>query len=219
MNDPQSLSRKTESIRREYQREELTEQEIKEHPVEQFSVWFQQALNAEVTEVNAMSLATADADGVPSVRIVLLKGFDRQGFRFFTNYQSRKGQELEVNNKAALCFFWPVLERQVRIEGIVKKVSRKESESYFKKRPRESRIGAWASAQSREVESREELDRQFQEVRKKFEGKDIPTPEDWGGYRLEPDALEFWQGRESRMHDRMRYEKIENEWQIKRLAP
>lgn len=219
MSNPENISRKAESLRKEYLRAELTEHEAHTNPIDQFAVWFQQALNAEVNEVNAMSLATADAEGSPSVRIVLLKGFSEAGFRFFTNYESRKSQELEKNNKAALCFFWAALERQVRIEGSVKKLSREDSEAYFKKRPRESQIGAWASPQSSTVKSREELDRRFAEMGEKFEGKEIPMPYFWGGYVLEPEAIEFWQGRKGRMHDRIRYKKIDRKWQIKRLAP
>lgn len=219
MGDLKKISQQVESIRREYAREELSEKEAEEHPIDQFSIWFQQALHAEVRDANAMSLATADVNGKPSVRTVLLKGFDENGFRFFTNYQSRKGHELEVNKQAALCFYWPNLERQVRIEGTVQKLSRADSEAYFQKRPRESQLGAWASDQSRRVESRKELDQRFQEMRKKFEGIEIPAPDYWGGFSLEPTAVEFWQGRKSRMHDRLLYKQEEEGWIIRRLAP
>lgn len=208
-----------EQLRREYAREELLEEQVRKNPVDQFTAWFDQALLSEVVEPNAMSLATADKDGKPSVRIVLLKGFDHTGFRFFSNYKSRKGKELEENPYASLCFFWPELERQVRLEGEVIKMNRKESEEYFLKRPRLSQLGAWASNQSEEVSSREELEARFQELKSKFEDKTIPAPEFWGGYLLKPDSIEFWQGRRGRLHDRLLYEKESGSWIIKRLSP
>ncbi|NGP77044.1 pyridoxamine 5'-phosphate oxidase [Balneolaceae bacterium YR4-1] len=210
---------KIEQLRREYAREELLEENVSKDPVDQFATWFEQALQSEVVEPNAMSLATAGSDGNPSVRIVLLKGFDKDGFRFFSNYQSRKGKELDVNPNASLCFFWPELERQVRLEGSVEKISREESEEYFHKRPRLSQIGAWASNQSEEVISREELEERFQKLKKKYEDNAIPVPEYWGGYLLKPSSMEFWQGRRGRLHDRLIYVNEANEWTIKRLAP
>lgn len=210
---------KIEQLRREYAREELLEESVSKDPVDQFATWFEQALQSEVVEPNAMSLATAGSDGNPSVRIVLLKGFDKDGFRFFSNYQSRKGKELDVNPNASLCFFWPELERQVRLEGAVEKISREESEEYFHKRPRLSQIGAWASNQSEEVISREELEERFQKLKKKYEDNAIPVPEYWGGYLLKPSSIEFWQGRRGRLHDRLIYVNEANEWTIKRLAP
>lgn len=210
---------KVEALRREYAREKLDENSIKEDPIEQFSDWFEQALSAESLEPNAMSLATATPDGAPSVRIVLLKGFDGQGFRFYTNYNSRKGRELEENPKSALCIFWAELERQVRIEGIVEKLSREESREYFHQRPRLSQLGAWASEQSSDIESREQLKERFDAVKKRFENREIPLPEYWGGFLLKPDHIEFWQGRPGRMHDRLLYTKTKEGWNLKRLSP
>lgn len=208
-----------EELRREYAREELLEKNVRQNPIDQFTAWFDQALLSEVVEPNAMSLATADHKGSPSVRIVLLKGFDREGFRFFSNYNSRKGKELKENPKASLCFFWPELERQVRLEGEVIRMSRKESEDYFHKRPRLSQLGAWASNQSEEVESRDQLEERFEKLKEKYQEKKIPVPEFWGGYRLKPSSIEFWQGRRGRLHDRLLYEKESEDWVIKRLSP
>lgn len=206
-------------IRREYAREELLEENVEQDPINQFAIWFEQALRSQVTEPNAMALGTASQDAKPSVRIVLLKGFDGDGFRFFTNYKSRKGLELESNPHASLCFFWPELERQIRIEGGVTKLSRPESDEYFKSRPRLSRLGAWASNQSSELTSREELEENFREVREKYDDQPIPTPEYWGGFLLSPQAMEFWQGREGRMHDRILYTREDGGWKFKRLSP
>lgn len=210
---------KIEQLRQEYAREELLERNVSKDPVDQFTAWFDQALLSEVVEPNAMSLATVGSDGKPSVRIVLLKGFNRNGFRFFSNYKSRKGKELDENPNASLCFFWPELERQVRLEGTVEKISRKESEEYFQKRPRLSQVGAWASNQSEEVSSREELEERFQKLQQQFEDETIPVPEFWGGYLLKPSSIEFWQGRRGRLHDRLIYVNESDGWTIKRLAP
>src|SRR5687768_17223500 len=167
-----------------------------------------------------MTLATADAAGVPSARVVLLKGLDRGGFVFFTNYKSRKGLELEVNPRAALCFYWQALERQVRVEGAVERVSRTASEEYFRTRPVEAQLGAWVSEQSHEIPSRAELDRRISQYTARFAGGPVPTPEHWGGYRVVPSRVEFWQGRPSRLHDRLVYERTEaGGWTIRRLAP
>ena len=208
-----------ESIRREYNREELLEENLAANPIDQFSEWFSQALETEFMEANAMTLATVDKDGKPSSRIVLLKGVDGDGFRFFSNYGSRKGKELEENPHAALCFFWPVLERQVRIEGKVQKLGREESQAYFEQRPRMSQLGAWASYQSQTVHSREELEKNFKEVEEQFANQEVPTPEFWGGYVLEPSSIEFWQGRQGRLHDRMKYSRVDGEWNVQRLSP
>ena len=208
-----------EHLRREYAREELLEENVRENPIDQFTAWFDQALLSEVVEPNAMSLATATKGGKPSVRIVLLKGFDKEGFRFFSNYKSRKGRELEENPHASLCFFWPELERQVRLEGTVRKLDKEESGKYFQKRPRLSQLGAWASNQSEEVQSRESLEERFHEIEEKFSGKEIPAPEFWGGYILKPSSIEFWQGRRGRLHDRLLYESVSGDWAIKRLSP
>lgn len=208
-----------EDLRREYVREELLEQNISKTPIDQFSAWFEQALLSEVSDPNAMSLATATKDAKPSVRIVLLKGFDEQGFRFFSNYKSRKGEELDENPYASLCFYWPELERQVRLEGEVSKLNRAESKEYFQKRPRLSQLGAWASEQSKTVESREKLEQRFRELEEQFDDQPVPMPEFWGGYLLVPSAIEFWQGRKGRLHDRLLYQKKSGGWAISRLCP
>ncbi len=219
MGDEKQLNSELQRLRREFAGEELLEESVHEDPMRQFEHWFEQALKTEVTEPNAMSLATAGREGSPSVRIVLLKGFDDTGFRFFTNYNSRKGRELEENPRASICFYWPELERQVRIEGEVTRLDREDSETYFGERPRLSQIGAWASSQSDEVESREKLERAFRNYEREFEGKDVPIPDYWGGYILQPTAIEFWQGRPGRLHDRILYQKSEEGWEISRLAP
>lgn len=208
-----------EDLRREYVREELLEQNISKTPIDQFSTWFEQALLSEVRDPNAMSLATATKDAKPSVRIVLLKGFDEQGFRFFSNYKSRKGEELDENPYASLCFYWPELERQVRLEGKVSKLNRAESEEYFQKRPRLSQLSAWASEQSKIVESREKLEQRFRALEEQFDDQPVPMPEFWGGYLLVPSAIEFWQGRKGRLHDRLLYQKKSGGWAISRLCP
>lgn len=208
-----------EALRREYAREELDEASIRKNPIDQFAIWFNQALSSDLLDPNAMSLATSTEKGIPSVRIVLLKGFDHQGFRFYTNYNSRKGRELEANPHAALCFYWSELERQVRIEGSVKQLSREESEKYFSQRPRESQLGAWASEQSRPIRSRDHLEEKFRKLESEFQDKAISTPDNWGGYILKPKAIEFWQGRPGRLHDRILYTCVSGDWSTARLAP
>jgi pyridoxamine 5'-phosphate oxidase len=205
-------------LRIDYQRASLSESDVAASPLEQFASWFDQAIKAEVPEANAMTLATVTADGQPSARIVLLKGVDESGFTFFTNYQSRKGRELAENDRAALLFFWPALERQIRIEGDVSLVSTDESDTYFASRPLGSRLGAWASPQSTEIASREQLDQRLLEITTQF-GESPPRPANWGGYRLVPRAMEFWQGRSSRLHDRVCYARQTNGWRTFRLAP
>lgn len=219
MADDQNQSKKVAEIRRDYTRKVLVESEVCANPTDQFMEWFEQALSTDLTDPNAMTLATATKQGVPSSRIVLLKGVDKEGFRFYTNYNSRKAKELEENPKASLCFYWPNLERQVRIEGDVKKISRDDSEAYFQQRPRLSQMGAWASNQSSEIESREELEAIFEKIKKRFENEEVPLPDFWGGYLLRPTRVEFWQGRKSRMHDRLCYKKEGQDWKIVRLAP
>ncbi|MBC7202663.1 MAG: pyridoxamine 5'-phosphate oxidase [Pusillimonas sp.] len=204
-------------IRRDYQKNALREDTVKPDPFEQFQLWFNEALAAEVTEPTAMTLATVQ-NGQPASRIVLLKGFDAKGLVFFTNYQSRKGQALAAHPYAGALFFWPELERQVRFEGQVEKVAEDESDSYFHSRPLASRIGAWASPQSRPI-SREALDARAQKLAEEL-GDNPPRPEHWGGYRLIPHYAEFWQGRPSRLHDRIAYEQQADErWTFQRLAP
>jgi pyridoxamine 5'-phosphate oxidase len=206
-------------LRREYARARLDEKEVSLDPFAEFARWFAEAQAAEAEEVNAMVLATATPDGRPSVRVVLLKGFDERGFVFFTDYRSRKAEELEANPRAALGFHWTELERQVRIEGTVTRTSLEESESYYRTRPIGSRLGAWASHQSRPIDSRARLEADLREVERRFSGSDVPLPPHWGGYRLSPAIFEFWQGRESRLHDRVRYLREGQRWKIERLSP
>jgi pyridoxamine 5'-phosphate oxidase len=206
-------------LRREYLVGELNESEVAKDAFEQFRRWFTDANSAGVLEVNAMTLATVNADGQPTARIVLLKGFDHRGFEFHSNYTSRKGRELDENPRASLLFFWPQLERQVRIDGTVEKLTRAESEAYFHVRPVESQLGAWVSHQSEKIESRDHLKQRQDELRKRFAGGEIPVPPFWGGYRLIPAEIEFWQGRPSRLHDRLLYVRTNNAWTIQRLAP
>lgn len=207
-------------IRRDYSLKTLNEDEVTESPFLQFADWWQQAVESEIDEVNAMTLATASLEGVPSARIVLLKGYDEKGFVFYTNYQSAKGRELAENPKASLLFFWKELERQVRITGIVEKVSAAESDEYFLSRPTGSQIGAWASPQSHVIENRSWLEKQVNMLEEKFSKEAVTRPPHWGGYRIKPVIIEFWQGRSSRLHDRLQYTLQENgNWKIERLAP
>lgn len=207
-------------IRKDYMLHSLTEKEVAANPIQQFTTWWNEALNAEIEEVNAMTLATASADGVPSARIVLLKGYDERGFVFFTNYNSYKGKDLQENPRACLVFFWKELERQVRITGLVSKVSDAESDEYFNSRPEGSKIGAWASPQSSVIQSREWLEEKERKIRGQFNNSAIKRPSHWGGYRLQPITIEFWQGRPNRLHDRIQYTMEENgSWKIERLAP
>ena len=207
-------------LRQDYTLEDLSETEVNSNPFLQFKEWFSQALSAKILEPNAMTLATTTTDGKPSARMVLLKDFDERGFVFFTNYNSQKGQELAENPQAALVFWWAELERQVRICGRVEKVSDTESDKYFYSRPSNSRLGAWASNQSEVIESREVLEQQLEEFKQKYQNQDVPRPSHWGGIRVIPTEIEFWQGRSSRLHDRLLYRRIEdNSWKIERLSP
>jgi len=207
-------------IRKDYQLQSLLEKDIEKNPINQFSTWWNQAIESQIDEVNAMTLATVDANHKPSARIVLLKEFNENGFVFFTNYNSKKGLDMLSNKNVALVFFWKELERQVRIEGKVEKVSGDISDTYFNSRPEMSRIGAWASPQSTVIPSREILETNFQQYQTEFEKKEINRPQHWGGYIVKPELIEFWQGRSSRLHDRIVYGKDgDNEWKINRLAP
>ncbi len=206
-------------LRREYSREELSEEHVDHNPFVQFGRWLDEAIAAEVPEPTAMSLATADATGRPSSRMVLLKGFDSDGFVFFTNYNSQKGRELAENPFAALNFFWPELERQVRVSGRASKVSAEESDEYFKTRPFTSRVGAWASDQSEILESKMALAARAAKLLVKYASGNVPRPPHWGGYRVVPHQIEFWQGRPSRLHDRILYKFINDYWKISRLSP
>ena len=207
-------------LRQEYSSQSLLERDVAPDPLEQFNKWWEQALESEIVEPNAMTLATASGDGMPSARIVLLKGFSKQGFVFYSNYKSYKGIQLEENPKACLLFFWKELERQVRIVGLVKKVPEKESDEYFFSRPKGSQIGAVVSPQSQVIESRYWLDEQYLKILEQSKEDSIQRPTHWGGYQVQPVIVEFWQGRPSRLHDRIQYTVMENgEWKIERLAP
>ncbi|MFN5376742.1 MAG: pyridoxamine 5'-phosphate oxidase [Chitinophagaceae bacterium] len=206
-------------IRKDYQLKSLSEHEVDQNPFAQFSVWWNEAVQSDIIEVNAMALSTVTSTGKPSSRIVLLKGYDEQGFVFFTNYSSDKGQQLTQNHFAALLFFWKELERQVRIEGVVSKVSEEESDAYFNSRPVGSRLGAWASPQSQKISDREVLNNELMKFTEQFDQENIPRPAHWGGYRVKPTRIEFWQGRSNRLHDRILYEQDNDNWQISRLAP
>jgi pyridoxamine 5'-phosphate oxidase len=207
-------------VRRDYLRAGLDERDVAPEPIAQFRVWLAEALAADPLDPTAMTLATADREGRPSARIVLLKGCDERGFVFFTNYGSRKACELLVNSHAALVFYWPAFDRQVRVEGTVGKTSRDETEAYFATRPLASRLGAWASRQSAPVAGREALERAMASAAERFAGKEVPAPDFWGGYRLSPTWMEFWQGRESRLHDRLVYRRdAGGAWTIERLQP
>ena len=207
-------------IRTDYRLQSLLEKDAQVDPIRQFDKWWQEALRSEITEVNAMTLATASADGVPSARIVLLKAFDERGFVFYTNYESYKGKQLAENPRACLVFFWKELERQVRITGLIEKVSETESDAYFNSRPEGSRIGALTSPQSQVIQSREWLEEREKTYVKDFAIKPLNRPAYWGGYRVKPICIEFWQGRSNRLHDRLQYTLQDDaSWLIERLAP
>src|ERR1700722_14908702 len=206
-------------IRREYLNEDLVEKKASKNPLPLFQRWFKEARKAEVVDVNALALATVSKSGIPSNRIVLLKGLDNRGFVFFTNYQSQKGREISKRAVASLLFFWPQLIRQVRVDGKVVKISAKESDAYFKTPPRGSQLGAWASEQSETVPNRDFLEKCMKALEEKYKGKAIPRPPYWGGYLVIPRSIEFWQGRPNRLHDRLRYVRQGQSWRRERLAP
>ena len=207
-------------LRREYTRAGLEESDADPNPIEQFRRWFDEALAANLHEPTAMTLATATPDGRPSARVVLLKGFDERGFVFYTNYEGRKSKELEANPCCALVFYWGELERQVRVEGRAGRIPDGQSDAYFAVRPRGSQLGAWASEQSRPVRDRGALEQSMRELEVEYEGREVPRPPFWGGYRVEPETKEFWQGRENRLHDRLRYRRLrDGGWRRERLQP
>jgi pyridoxamine 5'-phosphate oxidase len=209
-----------DDLRREYTQRGLREEDLALDPFMQFGAWFDEVAQADIREPNAMTLATATPDGRPSARMVLLKGVDARGFTFFTNYESRKGGELDANPRAALVFFWVQLERQVRVEGRVERVSDEESDAYFASRPEGSQVGAWASKQSAVLPDRGPLEARYEELRAQYEGHEVPRPQFWGGFRVVPETVEFWQGRVNRLHDRLRYRRQgDGSWVIERLSP
>jgi len=207
------------NIRKDYMLKSLNENEAQSNPIDQFTIWWNEALASNIDEINAMTLATASAAGKPDARIVLLKGYDEKGFIFFTNYSSTKGKQLAENPFATLVFFWKELERQVRIEGRVEKISEADSDAYFFSRPVGSRIGAWASPQSTVIQNRELLEQNVKQLELKYADGNVPRPEHWGGYVVVPEQIEFWQGRSSRLHDRLHYRLENGAWIIERLAP
>ena len=215
-----TTAQKIQDIRRDYMLQSLDENDLLPDGIEMFSKWFDEAVKAEVADVNGMSLATCGSDGQPTSRVVLLKGLEHGGFVFYTNYESAKGLQIAQNNKVGLCFYWPELERQIRIDGVAEKLPFEVNEAYFKSRPYESRIGAWASHQSKPVQSRSQLEAQFNDMKEEYPNvDDVPLPPYWGGYVVKPLRLEFWQGRASRLHDRFEYELIDGNWTKKRLSP
>lgn len=207
------------SLRREYKEAELQDEQLPDDPFNLFKQWFREAVASEVLEPNAMTLATVDSDSWPNARTVLMKGIGESSVRFFTNYESQKAREIMQNARVACVFWWGELERQVRLRGTVKKISENESEVYFLSRPRDSQIGAWASRQSRQVQSREELEKLFSEITEQYKNRELTKPPFWGGYDIEADRIEFWQGRPGRLHDRILYKKREQGWIQKRLMP
>ena len=214
-----ALTQNLADLRQHYTKGGLEEHQIPDSPFILFNEWFLQAGELGVLEPNAMIISTVSADNKPSSRVVLLKGIEDGGFIFYTNYESRKGKELEHNPYISVLFFWPEAERQIRIEGKVSKISTETSKAYFVSRPRESQLGAWASAQSSIIEGRHSIEESYQQCLAQYDGKEIPLPDFWGGYIIHPSSFEFWQGRPSRLHDRMKYNKQQDSWHIVRLSP
>ncbi len=206
-------------LRREFIYAGLSRKDLLNDPIQQFEKWFIEAKDGNLDNVNALSLATSDPSGMPSCRTVLLKGFDQRGFVFYTNYGSRKAKDIEQNPKAALLFHWLELDRQVKVQGAINKIDRSETEKYFSSRPRGSQLGAWSSSQSSPISSRDSLIMEFNKIENNFKDREVTTPEFWGGYRVEPQCIEFWQGRENRLHDRFEYLKHGDTWLIQRLSP
>lgn len=206
-------------IRRDYSLQELSEDSVAANPFVQFAIWFDEYVSSSPLEPSACTVSTVGSDGAPSSRVVLLKGFDETGFVFFTNYESKKGRDLANDPRVAMHFFWPELERQIEIAGVAERTAREESEIYFASRPFDSKLGAWASKQSCELQSREELARRFAEAQSRFKEGEVPCPEFWGGFRVRPTLFEFWQGRPNRLHDRIRYAPLGAGWKITRLYP
>lgn len=207
------------SIRHDFAKETLDERDVIENPIFQFAKWFEEAVAAQVIDPNAMTLCSATKEGKPSARIVLLRNFSEIGFVYYSNYNSRKGSEIEENPNCALLFFWPELERQIRIEGVVQKQTPEESDLYFNSRPRESKLGAWTSEQSKKILNREVLNKEYEKIALQYQNENVPRPPHWGGYQLKPATIEFWQGRPNRLHDRILYTIENNNWKIERLAP
>lgn len=206
-------------LRKDYTLQGLKEADSDRNPFNQFKIWFDQAVQAQLPEPNAMTIATATPEGKPSARMVLLKDFDERGFVFYTNYESYKSQQLAENPWGAIAFWWAELERQVRLEGRIEKVSDEESDAYYHSRPKNSQLGAWASAQSQVIPNREVLEQRLEQLKQEYETKEIPRPPHWGGFRLIPSMIEFWQGRPSRLHDRLRYRLVDGNWVRERLSP
>ena len=208
------------NLRKDYKQDTLSESEVDKNPIAQFEKWMHETISSKIVpEPNAMTLVTSTLDGKPSARVVLLKSFNKEGFVFYTNYESRKAKELNENPNACIVFDWHIMERQVRIEGIVKKTSKEESDRYFNSRPKDSQLGAWISPQSSFIDGRQELDDRKTKIESQFKEKPITRPPHWGGYVLKPHTIEFWQGRQSRLHDRLIYFKTDEEWILRRLAP
>lgn len=214
------MKNKLHDYRKLYEKHQLLEEELPSDPFELFHYWIRETeTNKEVEEINTMTLSTVGLDGYPKSRVVLLKEYDREGFVFYTNYESEKGKSIAENPKVCLSFFWPTSERQVLVKGLAQKTSQEESEEYFRSRPRGSQLGAWASQQSSVVPSRQFLKKRLEELEKEYDGKEIPKPPHWGGYKVFPSEFEFWQGRPNRLHDRIYYSKVNNLWKMDRLAP